>query len=74
MTEQRTERTGQIIEALPGGLFRVQFPDGSIVTAHVAAASRMTTIRVLPGDAVAIAVSPFDLSRGTITRRGTVAE
>jgi translation initiation factor IF-1 len=60
---------GTIIEALPGTLYRVQLGDGSVVLAHIDAKMRLTYVRALPGDRVAVAISPFDRSRGKIVRR-----
>ena len=59
----------KIVEALPGNLYRVQLPDGQTVLAHVAARMRLTYVRALPGDRVAIELSPYDRSRARIVRK-----
>ena len=60
---------GRIVEALPGSLYRVQMPDGQIVLAHIAAQMRLTYVRALPGDRVALELSPYDRSRARIVRK-----
>ena len=39
------------------------------VLAHISGKMRMNFIRILPGDKVALELSPYDLSRGRITYR-----
>jgi len=60
---------GKIVEALPGSLYRVQLPDGQTVLAHIAAKMRLTLVRALPGDRVALELSPYDRSRARIVRK-----
>ncbi len=60
---------GKIIEALSNAMFRVQLENGHIVTAHISGKMRMHYIRLLPGDKVAVELSPYDLTRGRITYR-----
>ena len=64
----RVEAT--VREALPNAMFRVQLEDGHMVLAHVSGKMRMHFIRILPGDKVAVEMSPYDLTRGRITQRG----
>ncbi|NPA46032.1 MAG: translation initiation factor IF-1 [Chlorobi bacterium] len=60
---------GKIIEALSNAMFRVQLENGHIVTAHISGKMRMHYIRLLPGDRVAVELSPYDLTKGRITYR-----
>lgn len=69
MTGPASDVTGTIVEALPSALYRVELADGRHVLAHIAQAMRMTYVRALPGDRVALAISPFDRSRGKIVSR-----
>lgn len=59
----------KVIECLPGVNFRVQLDNGHIILAHVSGKIRMYNIRILPGDRVAVEISPYDLTRGRITYR-----
>lgn len=60
---------GTIIEALPNAMFRVELENKHVVLAHVSGKMRMHFIRILPGDRVALELSPYDLTRGRITYR-----
>jgi translation initiation factor IF-1 len=60
---------GKVLETLPNAMFRVELPNGHRVLAHVSGKMRMNFIRILPGDTVTIELSPYDLTRGRITRR-----
>lgn len=60
---------GVITEALSNAMFRVQLEGGHIITATISGKMRMNYIRILPGDKVAVEMSPYDLSRGRIIYR-----
>ncbi len=68
-TDEGRDVEGTVTEALPNALYRIELGDGSLVVAHVSAGLRLGTRRFLPGDRVQVALSPFDRSRGRITRR-----
>jgi translation initiation factor IF-1 len=63
------ELEGKVVENLPNAIFRVQLDSGQIVTGHLAGKMRVNMIRVLPGDRVVIEMTPYDLTKGRITRR-----
>ena len=67
--EDLIEVEGVIKEALPNAKFKVQLKNGHIVEAHVSGKIRMHFIRILPGDAVKVELSPYDLTKGRITYR-----
>lgn len=60
---------GIIRETLPNAMFRVEIEGGHIVLGHVSGRMRMNYIRILPGDKVALELSPYDLKRGRIVLR-----
>lgn len=60
---------GMIGEVLAGGNFIVQVEGGHRVLAHLAGRMRRNHIRVVLGDRVTVAVSPYDPSRGLIVFR-----
>ena len=60
---------GRVSEPAPNGMWRVQLDNGHSVLAHLADKLRMQPIRLIPGDRVAIELSPYDLTRGRITER-----
>ncbi len=61
--------TGTIIEPLPNAMFRVELENGHEVLAHISGKMRTNFIKILPGDKVAVELSPYDLSRGRIPSR-----
>jgi translation initiation factor IF-1 len=61
---------GSVVEALPNAMFRVQLSHSDhLVLAHLSGQMRLHRIKVLPGDRVAVEMSPYDLTRGRIVRR-----
>ncbi len=63
------EIEGKVVEVFPGGTFLVETEAGSNVQAHLAGKLRRYRIRVVLGDKVTVAVSPYDLSKGRIIFR-----
>jgi translation initiation factor IF-1 len=62
------EVEGTVIEVFQGGNFKVETELGE-VKAHLAGRLRRYRIRVVLGDKVTVAVSPYDLTKGRITFR-----
>jgi len=60
---------GEIVETLPNAMFRVRLESGHVVLAHVSGKMRMHFIKIMVGDKVMIEISPYDLTKGRITRR-----
>ena len=56
--EDKVEFEGEVVEALPNAMFRVQLDNGHEVLGHVAGKMRRFRIRILPGDRVRVEVSP----------------
>ncbi len=67
--EEKIEVEGDVLEALPSTMFRVQVDGGHHVLAKISGKMRKNYIRILPGDRVKVELSPYDLSRGRITFR-----
>ncbi|MEL7123402.1 MAG: translation initiation factor IF-1 [Bacteroidota bacterium] len=63
------KQDGIIEEALSNAMFRVRLENDHQVVATISGKMRMNYIRILPGDKVAVEMSPYDLSRGRITYR-----
>lgn len=63
------ELEGKVIENLPNAIFRVQLDSGQMVLGHLAGKMRVNMIRVMPGDRVVVEMTPYDLTKGRITRR-----
>jgi translation initiation factor IF-1 len=69
MKEEAIELDGIVSEVLPSATFRVQLDNGHNLLATAAGKMRKFRIRILAGDRVTVAVSPYDLMRGRITFR-----
>ncbi len=67
--EEAIEVEGKIIEPLPNAMFRVELENGHRILAYISGKMRMHYIRILPGDRVKVALSPYDLTRGRIVFR-----
>ncbi len=69
MDKEKIVLQGEVTEALPNATFRVRLENGQEILAHVSGKIRMNYIKILPGDKVSVELSPYDLSKGRITRR-----
>ena len=67
--EEAIEVEGIVKEALPNTMFRVELQNGHIIMAHLSGKMRKHYIRIVPGDSVKVALSPYDLDRGRIIFR-----
>jgi translation initiation factor IF-1 len=63
------EQDGTVTESLGNAMFKVELENGHVIIAHISGKMRMHYIKILPGDRVKIAMSPYDLSKGRITFR-----
>jgi translation initiation factor IF-1 len=62
---------GVVVELLPNTTFRVKLVEmgDTIITAHISGKIRKNKIRILRGDMVEVEMTPYDLSKGRISRR-----
>jgi translation initiation factor IF-1 len=69
--EEAIEVEGVVKEALPNTMFRIELDNqnGHLILAHLSGKMRKHYIRIVPGDRVRIALSPYDLNRGRIIYR-----
>ena len=67
--EDSIEMQGTILETLPNTMFRVELANGHVVIAHISGRMRKNYIRILTGDKVTVALTPYDLSKGRIVFR-----
>ncbi len=63
------EVEGIVVEALRNAEFRVRLTNNHEITAYVSGKLRIHSIRILPGDAVKLEMSPYDLTKGRIVWR-----
>jgi len=67
---QKENKKGVVLEALPNVFFKVKLEDGREVLAHLSGKMRLNFIRVFPGDDVLVEISDYDEKRGRIVYRG----
>ncbi len=60
---------GEVTEVLRNAMFRVRLDQGAEITAHISGKMRQHNIKVLAGDRVEVEFSPYDLTKGRVTRR-----
>jgi translation initiation factor IF-1 len=60
---------GIVKETLPNAMFLVEIEGGHKILGHISGKMRMYYIKILPGDKVALELSPYDLTRGRIVLR-----
>ena len=60
---------GEITETLPNAQFRIALDTGHEIIGYLSGKMRINRIRVMPGDRVKVAMSPYDLTKGRIIIR-----
>lgn len=68
-SKQVIEFKGIVEELLPSTKFKVKLENGHVIIGHLAGKMQMNKIRLLPGDAVKVALTPYDLTKGRIVYR-----
>ena len=64
------ETEGVVTEVLPNATFKVQLPNGHVITCYISGKLRMNYIKILEGDQVKVEKSQYDLTKRRITWRG----
>ena len=67
--EDHIELSGIVVETLPNTQFRVELENGHVILAHISGRMRKNYIRILTGDKVTVALTPYDLTKGRIIFR-----
>jgi len=68
--EEGFRMEGEVIDVLPNAMFRVRLDvNQETVIGVISGKMRQHNIKILLGDRVEIEFSPYDLTRGRITRR-----
>lgn len=63
------EADGKVTEVLPNGHFRVRLENGHVVLAYTSGKMRKNFIKIVLGDNVRVALSPYDLNKGRVIFR-----
>lgn len=68
--EEAFKMEGEVVDILPNAMFKVRIEDTeNVVLGVISGKMRQHNIKILLGDRVEIEFSPYDVSRGRITRR-----
>ena len=68
--EDAIKLEGKVVEVLPNTTFRVKLGNfDNPILATINGRMRQNNIKILLGDSVEIEMSPYDLTRGRISRR-----
>ena len=69
--EDIIELTGVVTEVLPNAFFKVKIDnmEDKEIICYLSGKMRKFTIKVILGDAVEVELTPYDLTKGRITRR-----
>lgn len=67
--EEGLKMDGTVIDVLPNAMFRVKINENSTIIGYISGRMRQNDIKILLGDTVEVEFSPYDLTKGRITRR-----
>jgi len=60
---------GVVVDVLPNATFKIEINSGQRILGYISGKMRQHEIRILDGDRVELELSPYDLTKGRITRR-----
>ena len=64
------ELTGEVVQELGNGMFKVYLDvSGTEIICTISGRIRKNFIRIMSGDSVKVEISPYDLTKGRISRR-----
>jgi len=67
--EEGIRLDGKVTDVLSNAMFRITLESGAKIVGHISGKMRQHAIKILLGDTVEIEFSPYDLTKGRITRR-----
>ena len=67
--EEGIKMDGKVIDVLPNAMFKVTMEAGTTIIGYISGRMRKHDIKILLGDTVEVEFSPYDLTKGRITRR-----
>ena len=71
MAKEAKIRIDGVVTKVNHDVYSVELQNNVTIEAHVSGKMRKNLIRILPGDKVTVAISPYDLTRGFIVFRYT---
>ena len=67
--ESNIEIEGEVVDKLPSGKFKVKQENDHEISCTLSGKIRVNNIKIVVGDKVKVAISPYDINNGYITRR-----
>jgi len=68
--EDGIKMDGVVVDVLPNAMFKVKINNTeTVITGIISGRMRQHNIKILLGDTVEVEFSPYDLTKGRITRR-----
>lgn len=67
--KDKIEMEGEVTKTLPSAQFLVEIEGGKEIRAYLSGKMMMNRINIMVGDKVLVEMSPYDLTKGRITRR-----
>ncbi len=61
---------GKVTDKLPNAMFKIELENGHQILGHMSGKMRKFKIWVTVGDDVEVEMTPYDLTKGRIVRRG----
>ena len=65
------EVTGTVTEVLADSKYRIKLESGHLILGYMSGRMKKNKIQVIISDSVLVELTPYDLTRGRITRRRT---
>jgi len=65
------EVTGQVVEVLADSKYRIKLENGHEIIGYASGRMKKNKIQVIISDSVLVELTPYDLTRGRVTRRLT---
>lgn len=69
MKQENIELEGTVTQELGNSMFKVEIVSGQEILCTISGKIRKNFIKIITGDNVKVEVSPYDLTRGRITKR-----
>lgn len=69
MSKEVIQQEGIVTEALANAMFKVKLDNDHEILCHISGKIRLNFIKIMPGDKVIVEITPYDLTKGRITRR-----
>jgi len=67
--DKERQFNGQVVQALPNTMFKVELEDGRNVLTTLTGKMRRRYTRILPGDKVVVELTPYEDNKGRIIHK-----